>query len=163
MLRAWDKEKIWIPDRIRTYDLPNTGRALYPLELRRTHGERGHTLGSPLSTTSTLLILAVCTTRVKYEPETHKGLKRVTLSMLVNIHFYRIWKPSEGYPFSTKLLPRDHYAVVTGFLHFKVKTKNGKRKFKRMPSFLFVEAFHKEIVLRGIQLCFLYSGAQGLF
>ena len=24
-------------DRIRTYDLPNTGRALYPLELRRTH------------------------------------------------------------------------------------------------------------------------------
>ena len=33
MSRAWDKEKIWVPDRIRTYDLPNTGRALYPLEL----------------------------------------------------------------------------------------------------------------------------------
>ena len=59
--------------------------------------------------------------------------------MLVNIHFYRIWKPSEGYPFSTKLLPRDHRAVVTRFLHFKVKTKNGKRKFKRMLSFLLVE------------------------
>ena len=37
MSRTWDKEKIWDPDRIRTYDLPNTGRALYPLELRRTH------------------------------------------------------------------------------------------------------------------------------
>ena len=34
---------IWI------YDLPNTGRALYPLELRRTHGERGHILGSYLT------------------------------------------------------------------------------------------------------------------
>ena len=37
MSRAWDKEKIWVPD-----DLPNTGRALYPLELWRTHGDRGH-------------------------------------------------------------------------------------------------------------------------
>ena len=33
---AWDKEKVWVPDRIWTYDLPNTGRALYPLELWRT-------------------------------------------------------------------------------------------------------------------------------
>ena len=57
----------------------------------------------------------------------------------MNIHFYHIWKTSEGYPFSTKLLPRDHHAVVTRFLHFKVKTKNGKRKFKRMLSFLFAE------------------------
>ena len=39
MSRAWDKEKIWVPDRIRTYDLLNTGRALYPLELRRTQLE----------------------------------------------------------------------------------------------------------------------------
>ena len=31
MSRAWDKEKIWVPDRIRTYDLPETGRALYQL------------------------------------------------------------------------------------------------------------------------------------
>ena len=46
MPRAWDKEKIWVPDRIGTYDLPNTGRALYPLELRRINGERGHILGS---------------------------------------------------------------------------------------------------------------------
>ena len=42
MSRAWDKEKIWVPDRIWTYDLPNTGQVLYPLELRRTHGVRGH-------------------------------------------------------------------------------------------------------------------------
>ena len=34
MSRSWDKEKIWVPERIRTYDLPNTGRALYPLELK---------------------------------------------------------------------------------------------------------------------------------
>ena len=43
------KKKIWVPDRIRTYDLPNTGEALYPLELRRTHRERGHILGSFLT------------------------------------------------------------------------------------------------------------------
>ena len=30
MSRAWDKEKISVPDRIWTYDLSNTGRALYP-------------------------------------------------------------------------------------------------------------------------------------
>ena len=45
MSRAWDKEKLWVPDRIRTYDLPNTKRALYPLERQRTHGEQGHILG----------------------------------------------------------------------------------------------------------------------
>ena len=28
MTRAWDKEKFWVPDRSRTHDLPNTGRAL---------------------------------------------------------------------------------------------------------------------------------------
>ena len=40
--RAWGKEKILVfPDRIRTYDLLNTRRALYPLEPRRTQGERG--------------------------------------------------------------------------------------------------------------------------
>ena len=49
MSRAGDKERIWDPIRIRTYDLPNTGRALYPLELRRTHGEQGHILGSYLT------------------------------------------------------------------------------------------------------------------
>ena len=49
MSRVWDKEKIWLPDRIRTYDLPNTGRALYPLELPRTAGEQGHILGSYLT------------------------------------------------------------------------------------------------------------------
>ena len=31
MTRAWDKEKFWVPDRNRTHDLRNTGRALYPL------------------------------------------------------------------------------------------------------------------------------------
>ena len=33
MSPAWDTEKIWVPKRIRTYDLQNTGQALYPLEL----------------------------------------------------------------------------------------------------------------------------------
>ena len=46
---AGTKKKIWVLDRIRTYDLPNTGRALYPLELRKIHGERGHILGSYLT------------------------------------------------------------------------------------------------------------------
>ena len=31
MARAWDKEKLWVPDRSRTHDLPNTGRTLHPL------------------------------------------------------------------------------------------------------------------------------------
>ena len=31
MTRAWDKEKIWVPDGNQTYDLPYTGRAVYPL------------------------------------------------------------------------------------------------------------------------------------
>ena len=31
MTRAWDKEKLWVSDRNRARDLPNTGRALYPL------------------------------------------------------------------------------------------------------------------------------------
>ena len=49
-------------------------------------------------------------------------------SPLVNIYFnYRIWNP-----FSTKLLPRDHHAVVTRFLHFKVKTKSGKFTTQRV-------------------------------
>ena len=30
------QRKIWVPDRIQTYDPPNTGRALYPLEVRGT-------------------------------------------------------------------------------------------------------------------------------
>ena len=50
---AWDKEKIWVPDGIWTYDHPNAGGrgggALYPLELRRTHEERGPILGSYLT------------------------------------------------------------------------------------------------------------------
>ena len=109
MSPAWDKEKIWVPKRIRTYDLQNTGQALYPLELWSSRVPAwclgGHWLEScqklrfflcptlvtcwlinfhinvslslkfpifhfftPLSVTSTLLILAVCRTRVKYEP-----------------------------------------------------------------------------------------------
>ena len=49
MTRAWDKEKIWVPDRIPTYHLPNTRQALHSLKLRRTHGKRGHILGSYLT------------------------------------------------------------------------------------------------------------------
>ena len=54
MSRAWDKENIWVPDGIWTYDLPNSGGeggalSTWALELRRTHGERGHILGSYLT------------------------------------------------------------------------------------------------------------------
>ena len=31
MTWTWDKEKFWVPDRNRTHDLPNIGRAHYPL------------------------------------------------------------------------------------------------------------------------------------
>ena len=42
MTRAWDKEKIWVPDRNWTHDLPNTWRALCPFWATRTRGEQGH-------------------------------------------------------------------------------------------------------------------------
>ena len=67
-------------------------------------------------------------------------------SMLVNIHFDHIWKLSDGYPFSTKWLLRDHHAhvlrqdfCISRLKIHRYKTKNGKRKCKRMLSFLFVE------------------------
>ena len=43
----------------RTYDLPNTGWALYPLELRRTHGEQGHILGRYLARINIIIISIV--------------------------------------------------------------------------------------------------------
>ena len=53
MSRAWDKEKIWVHDGIWTSDHSNFvvggGEGFFPLELRRTHGERGHKLGSSLT------------------------------------------------------------------------------------------------------------------
>ena len=62
-------------------------------------------------------------------------------------------------------------ALKTKVLHFKIentriKDTNGKRKFKRMLSFLFcgqTKAFCYDIVLWGIQPCFLRIGALGLF
>lgn len=75
---VWDKEKIWVSIRIGTFVLANTGQVLYLLELRRPREEWGHNiiLGSyfifllPHIVTSTSLILAVCWSRVKYEPIT---------------------------------------------------------------------------------------------
>ena len=56
-------------------------------------------------------------------------------------------------------------------LHFKVKNtplrdKKWKEKVQKNAQFSFCggrEAFHQEIVHRGIQSCFLYGGAHGLF
>ena len=42
MSRAWDKEEVWVSDRIWTYDLPNIGGALYQ---RQMFG-RSYTVGS---------------------------------------------------------------------------------------------------------------------
>ena len=57
----------------------------------------------------------------------------------------------------------------TKVLHFKIentpiKDTNGKRKFKRMLSFLFVDKrkLFAEIVFRGIQPCFLHGGSDRL-
>ena len=67
---------------------------------------------------------------------------------------------------------RSPYGGVTTVVpHFKVKNtllKNGKRKFKKNAQLSFCggrEAFHQEIVLRGIRIqpCFLHDGAHGLF
>ena len=56
MSLTWDKRKVWVPDRILTYH-SNTGRALYPLELRRTRGDQGHILGTYLARISIILVL----------------------------------------------------------------------------------------------------------
>ena len=59
----------------------------------------------------------------------------------------------------------------TRVLHFKVKNtplkdKKWKEKVQKNAQLSFCggrEAFHQEIVLRGIQPCFLLDGAHGLF
>ena len=60
---------------------------------------------------------------------------------------------------------------MTRVLHFKVKNtplkdKKWKEKVQKNAQLSFCgerEAFHQEIVLRGIQPCFLHGGANGLF
>ena len=71
------QKKIWMPDSNRTYDLPNTERALYPLGYENSWGARSFywvhmwqvscILVGLLMMTSTVLILAVCGTPVIYE------------------------------------------------------------------------------------------------
>ena len=67
MTRAWDKEKFCVPDRNRTHDLPNTGRALYPLSYENSWRARSFNwvhiwqvscilLGSTLSKSSWVVI-----------------------------------------------------------------------------------------------------------
>ena len=96
-------------------------------------------------------------------------------SMLVNIHFYHI--------FNLETLMTDiHFQQMaaarspcrcfrTRVLHFKVKDtplkdRKWEEKVQKNAQLSFCggrEAFHKEIVLRGIQPCFLLDGAHGLF
>ena len=106
-------------------------------------------------------------------PETHKGLKRVTRVQCLWIFILTIFgNLSDGYPFSTKWLLSDHHADVLGrVLHFTVKNtplkdKKWKEKVQKNAQLSFCgekEAFHQEIILRGIQPCFLQGGAHGLF
>ena len=97
-------------------------------------------------------------------------------SMLVNIIFSHIWKPwwSRISIFNKMAAPRSPCGgFKTRVLHFKVKNtplkdKNWKEKVQKPweCSVFFCggrEAFHQEIVLRGIQPCFLHGGAHGLF
>ena len=69
---------------------------------------------------------------------------------------------SDGYPFSTKWGLRDHFKVK----NTPLKGKKLKEKVQKNAQLSFCgerEAFHQEIVLRGIQPCFLHGGAHGLF
>ena len=68
-VRGTKKKSKLVPDRIRTFDLPNTGWALYPLELWRTHGEWGLILGSYLT-------LALPTARISNVNVTLSGEKK---------------------------------------------------------------------------------------
>ena len=78
----------------------------------------------------------------------------------------------EGYPFSTKWLPRDHHVAVLKpefcilRLRYTLKRQKMERGSSKNAQFSFCggrEAFHQEIVRRGIQTCFLHSEARGLF
>ena len=88
--------------------------------------------------------------------------------MLVNIHFYLI----QTLVFNKMAAARSSYVgFKTRVLYFKDKNtplndKKWKEKFQKNAQFSFCggrEAFHQEIVLRGIQPCFLHGGAHGLF
>ena len=89
--------------------------------------------------------------------------------MLVKLYFTIFGNRNERFPFSTKWLPRGGFK--TRVLHFKdkntpLKDKKWKEKVQKNAQFSFCggrEAFHQEIVLRGIQPCFLHDGAHGLF
>ena len=99
-------------------------------------------------------------------PETHKGLKRVTRGQCSWIFTFTILgNLSDGYPFSKKWLPLDHHADVLRqeFCNTPSKDKKWKEKVQKnaqLSSCGEREAFHQEIVLRGIQPCFLHDGAQ---
>ena len=65
--RTWDRENIWVPDRNRTHDFPNTWRALYPLSYENSWRARSFDwvhmwqsscilLGSTLSNSSWVVI-----------------------------------------------------------------------------------------------------------
>ena len=63
---------------------------------------------TPLKNSQNLTTLYCIVTR-----NSDKGLKRVTHIQCSQIFSFNIvGNPSEGYPFYTKLLPRDHHAVV---------------------------------------------------
>ena len=74
-------------------------------------------------------------------------MKRVTRAQWSWIFTFTIFGSlSDGYPFSTQWLQRYHHAEVlrqefciSRLKIHRQKTKSGKRKFKRMLSFLFVE------------------------
>ena len=86
--------------------------------------------------------------------------------MLVNIHFDHIWKSLSI--FNKMAAARSPCRCFkTRVLHFKVKNtplkdKKWKEKVQKNAQLSFCgerEAFHQEIVLRGIQPCFLHGGA----
>ena len=89
--------------------------------------------------------------------------------MLVKLYFTIFGNLNERFPFSTKWLPRGGFK--TRVLQFKdkntpLKDKKWKEKVQKNAQLSFCggrEAFHQEIVLRGIQPCFLHDGAHGLF
>ena len=79
----------------------------------------------------------------------------------------------EEYPFSTKWPPSVEHAVIfkTKFLHFKVENTpirltNGKRKFKRMLIFLFVdkrELFVAKLFFQEFNLVFFTAESLAYF
>ena len=132
---------IWI------YDLPNTGRAFYPLELRRTHGERGHILGSYLTR-------VLHTARISKVDVVHALIRFATSSILALKDNF--WRSKKSFKSCLGLIQVNLFLQIWKFLMFLVSTPSKlvlscTYIIMMLSLFLLLKSFKLEIRLINIQ------------